>query len=75
MDSDRIDVLHVADSYAVSCTVTHHLIFYFLPACYAALYEYLVHTRKPKPVRKYFLKFQLVMRNPAAGAAQSIRRS
>ena len=44
VDTNRVNVLHIADSDAVSCTVTHYLILDFFPACDTALYQNLSNT-------------------------------
>ena len=41
MDSERVEVLHVADGDTVVVTVAHHLILYLLPSLQALLYQYL----------------------------------
>ena len=32
MDSERVEVLHIADGYAIVIAVTHNLVLYFFPA-------------------------------------------
>ena len=41
MDSERVEVLHVADRDAVVVAVAHHLVFYLLPALEGLLYQHL----------------------------------
>ena len=41
MDTQRVEVLHVADCYTVVETVTHHLILHFFPAAQRLLHQYL----------------------------------
>ena len=72
MDTNGVDVFHVADGNAVSCTVTHHLVLNLFPSGDAALYQYLTHTGQTKTVFQNLLDFSLVMGNAAAGATQSV---
>ena len=68
MNSDRIDVLHIADRDNVACGVPHYLILDFLPSCDTALYEYLSYSGKSESVFEDFFELSLVMGNTAAGS-------
>ena len=69
MHADGIDIFHVADGDTVSRGITHHLVFYLLPAGYAPFDQNLMHARKPKTVRKYLSKLILIVRYAPAASA------
>ena len=54
MHTDRIEIFHVTYRDTVSCAVTHYLVFDFLPACDAALYEHLSHTAQTQTIGEDF---------------------
>ncbi len=41
MDAKRVEILHIADRYAVVMTVAHHFIFHFLPSAQTFLHKHL----------------------------------
>ena len=73
--ADRIQVFHVADGDAVSCSVAHHFVLDFLPAGDAALHQNLPHSRKTETVLKNLAELCRIMCNTAAGAAQRVGRT
>ena len=75
MNTNRIDILHIADRDAVACTVTDNFIFDFLPTGNTALYQNLMCTGQTQPVGQNILQFCLIMRNTAAAAAKCIGRA
>ena len=46
MDAQRVEVLHITDGDTVIIAITHHLVFYFLPAFQRFLYENLRRERE-----------------------------
>ena len=75
MDTNRVNVLHVADSDAVSCAVTHYLILDFFPACDTALYQNLSNTGKTKTILQDLTKLVFIVGNSAAASAKGVSRT
>ena len=75
MNTNRINVLHVADCDAVSCTVTHYRILNLFPSCDAALYQNLADTGKAKAVLQDLSKLIFIMGNTAAASTKGISRT
>ena len=75
VDTNRVNVLHVADSDAVSCAVTHYLILDFFPACDTALYQNLSNTGKTKTILQDLTKLVFIVGNSAAASAKSVSRT
>ena len=75
MDTDGIDVFHIADCDHIACAVAHDFIFDLFPACDAALYQDLADSGQTKSVGQDLVQLVLVRGNAAARAAQSIRRT
>ena len=46
MDAQRVEILHITDGDTVIIAITHHLVFYFLPAFQRFLYENLRRERE-----------------------------
>ena len=74
VDADRINILHVADSDTVPCTVAHHFIFDLLPSCNAPLHQNLAHSGEPQTVFQNAFQLFLVVCNTAAASAKRISR-
>ena len=74
MHTNRVDVFHIADRDTVACTVAHHLILNFLPACNTPLHQNLPYPGKAKAVCQNLLQLDLVAGDAAAGAAKRISR-
>ena len=75
MDTNRIDVFHVADCDAVSCTVTHYFVFNFFPSCDAAFYQNFSYTGKSESVLEDLSQFIFVVGNTAAASAKGVSRT
>ena len=75
MDTNRVNVFHVADCDTVSCAVSHYLIFNFLPSCDAAFYQNFSYSGKTKTILKDFSQFIFVVGNTTAASAKRIRRT
>ena len=75
VDTNRVNVLHVADSDAVSCTVTHYLILDFFPAGDAALYQNLSNTGKTKTILQDLTKLVFIVGNSTAASAKGVSRT
>ncbi len=75
MDTDGINVFHVADGDAVAGRVAHHLVLDLLPAGDAALDEHLSDTGETKAVLEDLPKLHHAVRDAAAGAAKRIGRA
>ena len=50
MNTNRIDIFHVADGDHISGAITHYLVLDLFPACDAPLHQYLAHTGQTKTV-------------------------
>ena len=74
MDAYGINILHVADSDTVPCTVAHHFIFDLLPSCNAPLHQNLAHSGKSQTVFQNAFQLFLIVCNTAAASAQRISR-
>ena len=72
VDSERIEILHVADGYTVVETVTDNFIFYLFPALERFLYQHL--RREGECFFRQFPQFLRVVAESAAEAAESISR-
>ena len=75
MDTNRVDVFHVADCDAVSCTVTHYFVFNFFPSCDAAFYQNFSYTGKSESVLEDLSQFIFVVGNTAAASAKGVSRT
>ncbi len=75
MHAHRVDIFHIADSYAVSLMVTHDFVLYFFPACYAALNKHLVNPAAVKADFRYLNKFLLIVCKTSAAPPERIRRA
>ena len=72
MHTNRVNILHVADSNAVPCTISHYLILDLFPSGNAPLYQYLTYTGKTKTILKNLSQFILIVGNTAATSAKCI---
>ena len=75
MDTNRVNVLHVADCDAVSYAVSHYLILDLFPSGDTSLYKNLTYTGKTKTVFKDLTKLRLVVRDTAAASAKCVCRT
>ena len=75
MNTNRVNVLHVADCDAVSCAVTHYFIFNFFPSCDAALYQNFTYTRKTETILQDFTEFIFIMGDTAAASTECVSRT
>ncbi len=75
VNTDRIDVFHVADGDAVAGRVAHDLVFDLFPAGDRALNKDLSHTGKPETILQNLSEFHHVVRDAAAGTAKRIGRT
>ena len=75
MNAYRVDILHIADSNTVACTVPHYLILDFLPSGDAALYKHLAHSGKTKAVFQNLSQLIFVVGDTAAASSKSISRT
>ena len=73
VDTDGVDVLHVADSQRRIVAVADDLVFDFLVALDAFLDEHLMHGREEQSVAHQLAQFLLVVGETAARAAQRER--
>ena len=75
MHTYRVNIFHIADCDAVTCTVTHYLIFNFFPSGNTTLYQNLSYTGKTKAVFQNFTKLCLIVGNTATTSAKCISRA
>ncbi len=75
MNTDGINVLHVADRDDVSGGIAHHLVFDFLPAADVALNQHLVHAGQPESVGQNLTQHILIVSDSAARSSECIRRT
>ena len=75
MDTNRVNVLHVADCDAVSCAVSHYLVLDLFPSGDTSLYKNLAYTGKTETILKDLTKLRLIMRDTAAASAKCICRT
>ena len=75
MNTDRVNIFHVADCDAVIVAVAHDLVLNFLPACDAALDKYLPDHTVFETFDNNLNQFFFVIGNTAAGSAHSICRT
>ena len=75
MDTNRVDIFHIADSDAVSCAVTHYFVFDFFPACDTSFYQDLSYSGKTQSVLQNGLQLCLIMGDSTAASAKSIGRT
>ena len=73
MDAERVEVFHVADSYAVVVPVPDHLVFYFFPALQRFLDKDL--RRKRKGFFGYVEKLFLIVAESGSESSESIGRT
>ena len=69
MNSNRIDILHVADRDHIAGAVTHYFILDLFPSRDAAFYQYFSHTGKTQSVCQDFFQFSLVMGDSSAASS------
>ena len=50
MNTNRVNVFHVADCNYISCTITHYLVLNLFPSCDTALNQNLTYTGKTKTI-------------------------
>jgi len=70
MDTQRVEVLHVADRDTVVETVAHHLIFHFFPSLQTLFHQHL--RREREGFFNQYIQFLLIVAEAGAEAAQSI---
>ena len=75
MNADRIDVLHVADGDAVSCTVPHNLVLDFFPSGDASFNKYLADAGKTESVGKNLNQLFFIVSDTAAASAKGVSRT
>ena len=73
MDAERVEILHVADGYAVVVAVAHDLVFDFLPAPQRLLHEHLRGERER--LAGDCVKLLLVLAEAGAESAQGVCRA
>ena len=74
VDSDRVQIFHVADGDGGVIRVPDHLVLDLLIAPHTLLHEDLAHRRKFESRCQELFKFSLVVREASAGAAERERR-
>jgi len=75
MDTNRVNVLHVADCDAVSCAVSHYLVLDLFPSGDTSLYKNLAYTGKTETILKDLTKLRLVVCDTAAASAKCVCRT
>ena len=75
VDTNRVNVLHIADCDAVSCTVSHYLILDFFPSGDTSFYKNLTYTGKTETILKDLTKLQLIVCDTAATSAKCVCRT
>ena len=75
VNTNRVNIFHIADGNTVSCTVTHYLILNFFPACDTAFYQNLSDTGKTKSILQDLAKLIFIMGNTAAASTKGISRT
>ncbi|CDB81702.1 uncharacterized protein BN507_01766 [Bacteroides clarus CAG:160] len=70
MDAQRVEVLHIADRYAVVETVAYHLILHFFPAAQGFLHQYL--RREGESLFHQHIQFFLIVAEARPQSAQRI---
>ena len=70
MDSKRVEVLHIADCYAVVVTVSYHLVLYLFPTLQRFLHKYL--RREGEGFACQFAQLLLVVAEAAAQSSQRV---
>ena len=75
MNSNRVDIFHIADSNTVSCTVAHYFILNFFPACNAALHKHFSHTGKTETVFQDLSQLVFIIGDSSAASAKCISRA
>ena len=75
MDTDGVEIFHVADRDAVVVAIAHDFVLDFFPACDTALDEYLTDHAVFEPLDDRLDKFLFVFGDAAARAAHRVGRT